>query len=252
MLRPKIYTGTHLAMSFVATTRSIGAGIGIAALITFANPVHAQTEPSNSASAQVVNPAKTESSATLDTARPDLPSKDELTAPSTATIEAFIARLDGASRAIHENSKKDPALVREGCRALLTEILDLPAMARATNSEIWEQMTPAQREVLGAAFEHRMVSRCVRQFAQYGGETMSLAGVKSISGGDMLATIRLGQRDDAKLVTWRLQNSGADTLRAVDVITEGRSAVSDARNEFAAVLQSVNGDIEALIAFMQK
>jgi len=68
----------------------------------------------------------------------------------------------------------------------------------------------------------------------------------------MLATARFGAAEDARLVTWRLQKSSAANLRAVDVITEGRSVVSDARNEFAAVLESVNGDIEALIAFMQK
>src|SRR5262245_46756276 len=41
------------------------------------------------------------------------------TPASPASVDAFIAKLDNASRAIHENSKKDPELMREGCRALL-------------------------------------------------------------------------------------------------------------------------------------
>jgi ABC-type transporter MlaC component len=236
-------------MNYRLDMRSIGAGLRIAgALIAFTLPVYAQSDTANTpAQTEVklepsVDPAPPEK--TTPTAKSDLSTQ-------TATVEAFIARLDSASRAIHENAKKDPALLREGCRVLLNEVLDINAMAQATNAEIWELMTAPQRDTIRAAFEHRMVSNCVRQFAQYEGENMRLAGIKQTSGG-MLATIRLGTRDDAKMVTWRLQNSGPHSVRAVDVITEGRSIVSDARNEFAAVLQSVNGDIEALIAFMQK
>jgi len=41
--------------------------------------------------------------------------------------------------------------------------------------------------------------------------------------GDQLATTRVGSQDDGKLVTWRLHSSGPTTLRAIDVISEGRS-----------------------------
>ena len=49
-------------------------------------------------------------------------------------------------------------------------------------------------------------------------------------------------------------DSSGGTLIGAEVVLQpiGTSAVSDARNEFASVLQTVNGDIEALIAFMQK
>ena len=179
-----------------------------------------------------------------------------LTMPAYArvepSVEEFIAKLDSATRAIHENSKKDPALIHEGCHDLLNQILDLDAMAQATNAEIWDKMTLPQRESYRAAFEQRMISNCVRQFNEYEGELLQLAGVRSTEGGDKLATVRVGSQDDGKLVTWRLHSYGPNDWRAVDVITEGRSAVLDARVEFAAVLQSVNGDIEALIAFMRK
>ena len=173
-------------------------------------------------------------------------------AQAEPSVEEFIAKLDSATRAIHENSKKDPAFIREGCHDLLNQILDLDAMAQATNAEIWDKMTLPQRDSYRSAFEQRMISNCVRQFGGYEGEFLSLAGVRSTEGGDKLATVRVGSQDDGKLVTWRLHSYGPNDWRAVDVITEGRSAVLDASVEFAAVLQSVNGDIEALIAFMQK
>ncbi len=236
--------------------RKIGARIRIAGvLLMLVLPAYAQTETpaSGEAQSQSDRPGKTESTPNLDTSS-KLESSPQLDAavPTASRIEAFIARLDSTIRAIHENAKDDPALIREGCRALLNDVLDLSAMARATNEEIWEKMTPSQQDLLRAAFEHRMVANCVRQLAQYDGANIRLAGVKPASDGAMLATTRFGAAEGARLVTWRLQKNGAANLRAIDVITEGRSVVSDARNEFAAVLQSVNGDIEALIAFMQK
>jgi ABC-type transporter MlaC component len=207
------------------------------ALVIPALPTYAQTEPS----------VRTESAA-----KADLSSNTEPASKANPSVEAFIAKLGNGSRAIHQVSKQDPALIRAGCRDLLNEILDLDAMAQAVNVEIWVKMTPPQRDTFRAAFEQRMITNCMRQFDGYEGELIQLAGVRTTDGGHLLATVRIGSHDDGKLVTWRLRSSGRDSVRAVDVITEGRSAVLDAHNEFAAVLQSVNGDIEALIAFMQK
>jgi ABC-type transporter MlaC component len=212
-------------------------------LAALALPAHAQSEPS----AQSELSGKIDSSTKAEPAAQIVPA-----APNASSIEAFVAKLDSATRAIHESSRKEPALLREGCRDLLSEMLDLNAMAQASNAEIWEQMTLPQRDTFRLAFEHRMVGNCVRQFGGYGGEFLLLMGVRQTDGGDLLATIRVGSQDDAKLVTWRLRSSRLGNWRAVDVITEGRSAVLDARTEFGAVLQSVNGDIDALITFMQK
>ena len=223
-----------MTMRMLANCFAVGA-----ALMALALPARAQTE----LSAKIETATKTE---------PKTESKVEPSTQTAPSIDAFVARLDSATRAIHVNSKKDAARIREGCRQLLNDVLDLDAMAQAANDDIWNKMTAPQRETFRAAFEHRMIGSCVRQFGTYEGEYLKLAGVRETDGGQLLATVRVGSQDDAKLVTWRLQNSGPENWRAVDVIAEGRSAVLDAHHEFAAVLQSVNGDIEALIAFMQK
>lgn len=234
------------------------------ALILLALPAFAQTEPPAQTELSQTEPSQTEPSQkeaappTEPVAKPEPAEKSETAAPpeqranAEPSVEAFIARLDIATRAIHENSKGDPALMRQGCRDLLNQLLDLDTMAQTVNVEIWGKMTASQRETFRAAFEYRMISSCVQQFGGYEGQNMRLAGVRTPQAGIMLATIRVGPQADAKLVTWRLQSFGPGSLRAVDVITEGRSVIGDARIEFAAVLQSVNGDIEALISFMQR
>jgi ABC-type transporter MlaC component len=171
---------------------------------------------------------------------------------NASSAEAFTAKLNNATRAMHANSRKDVLSIREGCRELTNEIFDLKAMAQSSNAEIWDKITLPQRDTLRLAFEHRMIGMCVRQFRQYEGDVLQLVGVRTADGGNLLATIRFGAQDDGKLSTWRLQGFGPDSLRAIDVIIEGRSIIGDARNEFAAVLQSANGDVEALITYLQK
>lgn len=234
---------TRLGMRYAVNMRMLAArGCVAGILVALALPAHAQSE----------TPALAEKSATEPSVQIDLAEKSETPAQTSSTIEAFVAKLDSATRAIHANAKNDPALMREGCRDLLSEILDINAMAQASNSEIWEQMTQLQRDTLRLAFEHRMVRNCVLQLGGYDGGYLKLVGVRTTDDGDRLATTRVGSQDDGKMVTWRLRSSRLGNWRAVDVITEGRSAVLDAHTEFTAALLSVNGDIEALITFMQK
>jgi ABC-type transporter MlaC component len=167
-------------------------------------------------------------------------------------VGAFVEKLESGTRTIFVNAKNGLTPVHDGCREFLNEILDLDAMAHAVNAEIWEKMTSAQRGTFRVAFERRMIGNCVRQFDEYEGAVLQLAGVRTTESGHLLATVRVGAPDDGKLIVWRLTGLPSDRLRAVDVITDGRSAVADASFEFAAVYQSVNGDIEALIAFLQR
>jgi ABC-type transporter MlaC component len=235
------------------------------AMLVVAFQAQAQTESSATESSANIPltpsepAAPTESSAKLDT-ETDTEAKTEKSAPeqpvktksSDSSVEAFVAKLDSGTRAIHEKSKNDPVLIRQGCRDLLQQILDLDTMAKDVDAELWEKLTPPQRETFRGAFEHRMIASCVKQLGDYEGQNLQLLGIRTAQGGNLLATIRVGSQEDGKLVTWRLRNSGSERWRAIDVITEGRSMVGDARVEFAAVLQSMNGDIEALIAFLQK
>ena len=176
--------------------------------------------------------------------------KPETSAQSS--VDAFIAKLNNVTRTIYANSKNDPASIRDGCRNLLNEILELNVMAQNASADTWNQMTLPQRENFRLAFEQRMIGKCVQQFGEDPGEGLELVGVRKSDGGNLFATIRAGSQDANKLWTWRLQSSGPDSLRAIDIIIEGRSIIENFKSEFAAVLRGSNGDIEALLRYMRK
>ncbi|MBI3704124.1 MAG: ABC transporter substrate-binding protein [Rhizobiales bacterium] len=172
---------------------------------------------------------------------------------SEPLVDAFVARLGESMRAIRVQAKGNADLTRAGCRDLLSQLLALDVMARRSAGEAWDKMTNVQRDAFRAAFAERMASECVRSYSDYNGDAIEPVGVRAMQDGDKMATVRFGaEADNGKRITWRLRQIDAETWRVVDVIVEGSSAVLTARNEYAAILQSHNGNIEALLASMRK
>src|SRR5258706_8912897 len=101
----------------------------VGAILAAANlSAHAQSGPTTLAEPSA-NPELSAKSEASVKSIPETESKVEPSAQTSLSVDDFVARLDSATRAIHVSSKKDVTLVREACRALLNEILDLDAMA---------------------------------------------------------------------------------------------------------------------------
>lgn len=163
-----------------------------------------------------------------------------------------VARISDGIAAIHTQAEGDATRMLAGCGDFLGRVLDLPAMAKAASRDAWEQMSAEQRDGFQAAFAQRLASECARELANYKGEPITLAGVRTTTDGDRLATLRLGPPENARMIAWRLRGAKDDTYSAIDVIFEGHSAMIKAHDDFAAVLQATHGDINAVIESMRK
>lgn len=167
-------------------------------------------------------------------------------------VEDFVAFLDNTVRSIHAQSDAGSTQYHAHCHALMDRILDVDTMARSAVGAIWDRMTAQQRSSYRSAFEARISSECVRSMRAFRSQKVLLAGVRQSNGGDrMLTTGFVLENELERMVTWRLRGA-TQPLRAVDIIADGRSAVATARNEFLAVLESNNGNVDALIASMQR
>jgi ABC-type transporter MlaC component len=159
------------------------------------------------------------------------------------TIGEFVAYLDNSVRAIQNR-----AGAQSRCRDLTSRLMSVDLMARAAVKDAWDQMTPQQRSAYQAAFHDKMIGECLRVTRENKAEKVTLAGVRDASGGDKLVSTRFGgEGEGGRVVVWRVRGS-----RAVDVVSNGRSAVLSARQEYARVLESNKGNADALIAFMKK
>jgi ABC-type transporter MlaC component len=133
----------------------------------------------------------------------------------------------------------------------MSHLMDVDLMARAAVKDAWDHMTTQQRNSYRSAFQEKIVSECLRVTRENKAEKVTLAGVRAVAGDDRLVTTRFGgEGEGGRVVTWRVR--GGSHVRAVDIVANGRSAVLSARQEYSRVLESNRGNVDALIAFMQK
>ena len=170
-----------------------------------------------------------------------------LNARADSAIDDFVAYLDSSVRVVQNRTG-----AQSRCRDLTARLMEVDLMARAAVKDAWESMTPQQRTTYRAAFQDKMVGECLRVTRENKAEKVTLAGVRSVSGGDRLVSTRFGgEGEGGRVVIWRVRGEGSK-VRAVDVVSGSRSAVLSARTEYARVLESNKGNVDALIAFMRK
>jgi ABC-type transporter MlaC component len=168
-----------------------------------------------------------------------------------APIDAFVSKVTEGISGIHAQAGGDAAKTLAGCGDFLGRVLNLPAMAKNAARDGWEQMSAEQHDAYEKAFARRLAAECARELAKYNGEPITLAGVRNMTGGDKLATIRLGAPENARMIAWQLRGPD-DALAAVDVVFEGHSVMIKAHDDFLGVLRANHGNIDAVIESLRK
>lgn len=174
-----------------------------------------------------------------------------LAAQAQSPVDAFVAKVTEGIAGIHAQAGGDAAKTLAGCSDFLGRVLNLPVMAKTAARDGWEKMSAEQREAYEKAFTQRLAGECARELAKYKGEPITLAGVRNMSNGEKLATVRLGPPEKARMIAWQLRGTG-DALSAVDVVFEGHSAMIKAHDDFVGVLRANRGNIDAVIESLRK
>ena len=165
------------------------------------------------------------------------------------SIRAFIERVNAASLDLFSSGSEAEA--RSRTRALLAWAFDVPAMAKEALGYAWETATKEERSELLAAFEEDVIGAYLRRMRPEG-TTLTFIGNRPPSDGNYFAASRRSVPDKKDQIwIWSMWPDG-DTWRITDLLLGGHSAVYTTRHEYASVLESNNGDLNALIAFMRK
>jgi hypothetical protein len=169
-------------------------------------------------------------------------------AQTDSAVGDFYARL---VRGVEGVAGKSGGAAVAACVQFFRSVADTDAFVRATAQGTWQKMTTAQRSAYRNAIEQKVAGDCARESGGAGG-AVSLGGVQPGGGSDRLVTIYLKQPNGGGLTTvWRVRaaSSGAE-LRAVDLIVDGRSAVSSLRDKTNAALARSSGNIDTMIGAM--
>lgn len=168
-------------------------------------------------------------------------------AQDDGSVREFLAYVRSTIHVSHDEADIGETRARKRCQEFTVRYMEMDEMARSAAAAIWSQMSAQQRAAYRSAFEARMLATCLRAVREFRGKELTLLGVRRTERGDKLVTTRVSLDErQGRMIVWRFRDGGSQ-LRAVDIISDGRSTVAAAREEYAAVLESRNGDVDAFI-----
>lgn len=124
----------------------------------------------------------------------------------------------------------------------------LPQIGRFTMGLNWRQMTEAQQNAFLEAFEAHAVRSYTKSIGDYTGQTLVVTGAQDAGKRGVLVSsaLRAKGAQDVRL-DWLVSDRTGD-LRIVDVVAEGVSLAITQREEFSAMVDARQGDIDRFIA----
>ncbi|MFO7477121.1 MAG: ABC transporter substrate-binding protein [Methyloceanibacter sp.] len=164
------------------------------------------------------------------------------------SIRAFVERVNEASLEFFASGSEAEA--RERARALLAWAFDIPAMGEEALGRAWDAATEEERKQFLEAFEEDVIGGYLRRMRP-GGTLTFIGNRPPVDGHHPAASQRTVPGKKDQIWIWWMRPDG-DSWRITDLLLGGHSAVITERREYAAILESNNGDMNALIAFMRK
>ncbi len=137
-------------------------------------------------------------------------------------------------------------------RGLLRNYFDVNTIARFTLGPNWRNATDAEKSEYIKLFENMIVTTYAQRFSEYSGQEMKVGKSTKQSERDTEVASQIIQKDGPPVsVNWRVRNTNG-TLKIIDVIVEGVSMSVTQRSDFASVIQSGGGKVEALLEALRK
>lgn len=169
-----------------------------------------------------------------------------------AEAERFVDRLVAElSTLVQSGAPK--AEQEAGFRDLFERYAAVPQVTRFVMGIAWRDMTEAQRAAFGDAFLDYVARVYTRLLEDYQGETIVVTGSTDFGSKGVLVTSRgVGERVDQTPIEWLVSDRGGDGPRLVDITAEGVSLLQTQRQEFAAMLDKRNGDVDRFIEDLAK
>lgn len=164
-------------------------------------------------------------------------------AEATAFIETMGAELIEILRTARPGAERADEFLE-----LFRRAAALPQIGRFTMGLNWRQMSAAQQASFLEAFESHAVRSYTKSIGNYAGQTLIVTGVQDAGKRGVLVSTALRAEgvQDTRLDWLVSDHSGQPQV--VDVVAEGVSLAITQREEFAAMVEARQGDIDRFIA----
>ncbi len=137
-------------------------------------------------------------------------------------------------------------------RKLLDRYFDMTAIGRFALGRNWRKASKVQQKQYLKLFKDMVVRTYAHKFKDYSGEQFEVTGSKILNKRDTIVNSRIIPKDAPKLsIDWRVRKK-ANEYKIIDIIIEGVSMSVTQRSEFASIIQQGGGNVEFLIAELNR
>ena len=145
-------------------------------------------------------------------------------------------------------AKELPQAEREArVRKLFTKYFDVHTIAKFALGTSWKTATEAEKAEYFKLFEEMIVKTYAQRFAEYSGQEFKVGTNVAASERDTVVNSQIIQAGGPPVnVQWRVRGG-----KVIDVIVESISMSVTQRSDFASVIQSGGGKVEALLKSMR-
>ncbi len=165
---------------------------------------------------------------------------------TTADAEAFVTKVVAELEALI-NSGASEAEQESRFSDMLMRYAAVPQITRFVMGLTWREMTDAQKAGVQDAFVGYVARVYVGLLDDYKGQTLTVVNSADFGKKGVLVTTRAsGERVESAEVEWQVSDRGG-SIQLVDLTAEGISMLQTQRQEFAAMLEKRNGDVDRFI-----
>jgi len=174
-----------------------------------------------------------------------------------ARSSEFIQSLADRAIATLTDEGQTSEMRRDQFRNLFREGFAVNGIARFVLGRYWRRATEDDRTEYLALFEDVIVNTWADRFSSYSGEKFSVQNAvdaPSAHEAENVAIVRSIFFSDPQTpirIDWRVASRG-DIYKITDVMVEGISMANTQRDEFASVIRSHSGQINALLEILRK
>ena len=157
-----------------------------------------------------------------------------------------------ASQVLSDNLSKDQKIIE--LKSIAAETVDIKGIGMYTLGSYRKILSEDQKKEYAILFEQYFLKTFSSRLAEYSNPEIEVKSKEKLNKNyTMVSSVLVSteQRPEVK-IDWRIYTKNPDDLKIRDLIIEGLSLVRTQKEEFSSIIESNNGDINALLTSLKE
>ena len=157
-----------------------------------------------------------------------------------------------ASQVLSDNLSKDQKIIE--LKSIAAETVDIKGIGMYTLGSYRKILSEDQKKEYAILFEQYFLKTFSSRLAEYSNPEIEVKSKEELNKNyTMVSSVLISTEKRPEVrIDWRIYTKNPDDLKIRDLIIEGLSLVRTQKEEFASIIESNNGDINALLASLKE